>query len=152
MGLVFPVVLLCNGFAAGVLAWGQLGGWPLMRSLPDPEYVELHRFFSTRYDPFMPICMIVTIVGDLILAPLLPGLAGAVLVVLAGLLTLAGVLVSLIKNVPVNRWVQTLDPHNLPADFADRHPRAGWGRWNQRRSYLVMAAFLINCVALGLVL
>ena len=82
MGLVFPVVLLCNGFAAGVLAWGQLGGWPLMRSLPDPEYVELHRFFSTRYDPFMPICMIVTIVGDLILAPLLPGLAGAVLVVL----------------------------------------------------------------------
>jgi len=151
-GLVFPLVLLANGLSAGVLVWGLLGGWPLMRSLPGDRYVQLHRFFSTRYDPFMPICMIVTVVGDVLLAVLLPGVAGAALVSVGALLTLAGVLVSVLKNVPVNKWIQALDPDHLPADFAERDPRAGWGRWNTRRSVLVLAAFLVNCVALGLVL
>lgn len=151
-GVLFPLVLMANGLSAGVLVWGLLGGWPLMRSLPDDRYVHLHAFLATRYDPFMPVCMVVTVIGDVVLALLLPGAAGAALAVLAGLLTVSAIGVSLIKNVPVNKWVQSLDPDALPADFAEHHPRAGWGRWNTFRSVLVLLAFLANCVALGLVL
>ena len=151
-GLLFPLVLLANGLSAGVLVWGLLGGWPLMRSLPDDRYVHMHAFFATRYDPFMPLCMIVTVLGDLVLAWRLPGSASVTLVAHAALLTGCGVVVSLVKNVPVNKWVQSLDPDALPADFAERDPRAGWGRWNRNRSVLVVLAFVANCVALGLVL
>jgi uncharacterized membrane protein len=151
-GVLFPVVLMANGLSAGVLVWGLLGGWPLMRSLPDDRYVHLHAFLATRYDPFMPVCMVVTVIGDVVLALLLPGAAGAGMAVLAGLLTVSAIGVSLIKNVPVNKWVRSLDPDALPADFAEHHPRAGWGRWNTFRSVLVLLAFLANCVALGLVL
>jgi len=150
--LLFPVVLLANGLSAGVLAWGLLGGWPLMRSLPGDRYVELHAFFATRYDPFMPVCMVVTVVGDLLLGLTRPGAASAALVYLAAVLTVAGIVISLVKNVPVNKWVLSLDPDELPDDFAERDPRAGWGLWNRRRSVLVMAAFLVNCVALGFAL
>lgn len=151
-GVLFPLVLLANGLSAGVLAWGLLGGWPFMRSLPDDRYVHLHAFMATRYDPFMPVCLIVTVAGDVVLALLLPGAAGAGLAVLAGLLTVTAIAVSLVKNVPVNKWMQSLDPEALPADFAEVHPRAGWGRWNTFRSVLVLLAFVANCVALGLVL
>ena len=151
-GFLFPLVLLGNGLSAGVLVWGLLGGWPLMRCLPDDRYVHLHAFLSSRYDPFMPLCLLVTILGDVVLAVRLPGPASVTLVALAALLTAAAVIVSLVKNVPVNKWVQSLDPDDLPADFAARDPRAGWGRWNRHRSLLVVLAFLANCVALGLVL
>lgn len=151
-GLLFPLVLLANGLSSGVLAWGLLGGWPLMRSLPGDRYVQLHTFFSTRYDPFMPVCLIVTVVGDVLLGLTRPGAVSAVLAYLAAVLTVAGIVISVVKNVPVNKWVQSLDPNDLPEDFTDRDPRAGWGLWNRRRSVLVMGAFLVNCVALGFVL
>ncbi|GAA3582847.1 hypothetical protein GCM10022222_79550 [Amycolatopsis ultiminotia] len=151
-GFVFPLVLLANGLASGVLIWGLLGGWPLMRSLSNERYVQLHAFFATRYDPFMPACMLVTIAGDALLGWRLPGGASVVLVVAAAALTGCGIVVSLVKNVPVNKWVLSLDPENLPADFPERDPRMGWGWWNRQRSLLVIAAFLANCVALGLVL
>jgi Domain of unknown function (DUF1772) len=151
-GLLFPLVLLANGLSAGVLTWGLLGGWPLMRSLPVDRYLQLHAFFSTRYDPFMPLCLIVTVIGDVVLGLTRPGMVSAVALLLAAALTVTSVIISLVKKVPVNKWVQSLDLDDLPPDIADRDPRADWGRWNNRRSVLVMGAFLVNCVALGLVL
>jgi uncharacterized membrane protein len=71
---------------------------------------------------------------------------------LAMLLALLTVTISIIKNVPVNKWVQTLDPERLPADFTARDPRPAWGRWNQIRARLTVLALLLNCIGLTLVL
>lgn len=147
-----PIVLLASGLAAGVLLSTQLSGWPLLRSLPADQYVRAHAFFSTRYDPLMPICLLATVAGDGALAVLSDSTAGRIWFGLAGALAAATAVISVTKNVPVNRMVRTFDPDRLPSDFARRDPRPGWGAWNRRRSGLGMLAFAVNCVALGTLL
>lgn len=152
LAVLVPLVLLANGLAAGVLVGTQLGGWPLLVALPPDRYVHAHAFFSARYDPFMPSCLVGTVVGDVLLAMLVPGAGPRVLYAAGALLALATVTISIVKNVPVNRWVRTLDPDDLPADFASRDPRRHWGTWNRARTRLVVLSLLTNCVALALLL
>ncbi|MFJ2115907.1 MULTISPECIES: anthrone oxygenase family protein [unclassified Streptomyces] len=141
--LVLASVLLCNGLAAGVLTASELGQFPLMVRLPADQYIRTHAFFSTRYDPFMPTCLLLTVLGDLVLAvtaddPLVQGLSGA-----AALLSAGAVIIALTRNVPLNNWVRSLDPQDPPRDW--RRRRAAWGRWNLRRCLLVAAALVANC-------
>lgn len=147
--LLVPVVVLASGLAAGVMMWTQLGGMPLLNTLPPDRYVFTHAFFASRYDPFMPTCMLVTAVGDLLLAATAPAPAAAAVLFGAGAVLAAGaIVISLVKNVPVNRWIKTLDPENLPPDFASVDPRRYWGGWNRARAVLAVAAFGANCAAL----
>ncbi|MFI9388406.1 anthrone oxygenase family protein [Kutzneria sp. NPDC052558] len=152
LAVVAPLVLVANGLAAGVLVGTQLGNWPLLAGLPADQYVRTHAFFSTRYDPFMPVCLLGTAVGDGVLAGLADTRGPAALWLLAAVLAVATVVVSLTKNVPVNKWVRTVDPEELPADFADLDPRPGWGRWNRVRTVLATLALAANCAAIGVVL
>ena len=149
---LIPLVVLVNGLAAGVLAGTQLGGWPLLQSLPAKEYVHAHAFFATRYDPFMPVCLVLTVLGDLALGVVTATGAVRALFLGAGALAVATVVISLVKNVPVNKWVRALDPAHLPGDFAARDPRRNWGGWNRARTVLCTLALAANCVALGLLL
>ncbi|MET0425258.1 MAG: DUF1772 domain-containing protein [Actinoplanes sp.] len=143
-----PVVLLTAGLAAGVMMWTQLGGWPLLSTLPTDRYVYTHAFFAGRYDPFMPVCMLVAGLGDIALTILVEPLAARVLFAAAALLGVLCIVISISRNVPVNRWIRTLDPDHLPADFAAVDPRPSWGRWNRIRAVLSIAGFALNCIAL----
>jgi len=147
-----PLVLLLNGLAAGVLFGTQLGGFPYLASLPADRYVHAHAFFGTRYDPAMPLCLLGTVGCDVALAFVAPEPVARAAFAVAAVLAAATAVISVAKNVPVNRWMRTLDPDNLPADFADRDPRLDWGAWNRRRSLLTIAALLVNCAALGVLL
>lgn len=147
--LLAPLVLLTNGLAAGVLVGTVLGGVPLLLALPVDRYVHAHGFFATRYDPFMPTCLLLTVAGDAVLAALAPARA-AVPFAIAALLTAGVVTISLTKNSPVNKWMTTLDPENLPEDF--ENPRESWASWNRARTALAVAALLANVVAIGLLL
>jgi uncharacterized membrane protein len=126
----------------------------LLRSLPAKEYVHAHAFFATRYDPFMPVCLVLTVLGDLALGVFTATSTVAVraLFLVASALAVATVVISLVKNVPVNKWVRALDPAHLPGDFAARDPRRNWGGWNRARTVLCTLALAANCVALGLLL
>lgn len=150
--LLAPLALLAIGLAAGVLVGTQLGGFPLLSSLPPDQYVRAHSFFATRYDPFMPVCLVIGTVGSAALALLAPMSGARVLYAIASALALATVAISLLRNVPVNKWVRTLDPDDLPADFADRDPRRNWGAWNRARTALGITALLAHCGALALLL
>ncbi|MFI6847834.1 anthrone oxygenase family protein [Kitasatospora sp. NPDC050467] len=150
--LLAPLVVLLNGLAAGVLLGTQLGGWPLLAALPPDRYVHAHAFFATRYDPLMPICLVGTLAGDLALAAGGSGTAARLLCLAAAALAAVTIAISLTKNVPVNKWIQGIDPDNLPENFADLDPRAVWGPWNRRRSLLAILAFVANCAALAALL
>ncbi|AGL16616.1 DUF1772 domain-containing protein [Actinoplanes sp. N902-109] len=152
MSVVVALVLLANGLAAGVLTGTQLGGWPLLAALPPDRYVHAHAFFSTRYDPFMPACLLATVAGDIVLAFWSDPAPARVLYLLGAVLAAGTVAISLTKNVPVNRWVRTLDPDRLPDDFASRDPRRSWGGWNRIRTALSVFALLINCAAVTVLL
>ncbi|NSC21567.1 DUF1772 domain-containing protein [Streptomyces albus subsp. chlorinus] len=147
--VVLPFVLLANGLGAGVMMNTQLGGFAYLRQLPPDRYVHAHAFYSTRYDPFMPLCIVATLLGAGALAVAENTLPLRLLHGLAALLALATLTVSVVKNVPVNKWVQSLDPQRLPPDFGLRDPRRSWGVWNQLRTWLLTAALAVNCVAVG---
>lgn len=149
ISVLAPLVLLTAGLSAGVLTGTVLGGAPLLMALPTERYVHAHGFFATRYDPFMPICLVATFLGDLLLGVLVGGPAGAVFVV-AGLLAGSVVTISLLKNAPVNRWMATLDPERLPEDFRD--PRPEWMAWNKIRTALAVGSLVGNVVGIGLLL
>ncbi|MGH3645674.1 MAG: anthrone oxygenase family protein [Micromonosporaceae bacterium] len=145
---LLPIALVANGLAAGGLAIAVLGGAPLMFVLPLREYVIVQQFLTTRFDPFMPICMVTTIVFDATLWFVAPEparwLAG-----LAGLLTACAITVSLTRNFPINRWVRKLDPDNLPDNWEAVDPRVRWRDWNAVRASLVAIALLVNVTAVG---
>jgi uncharacterized membrane protein len=145
-----PLLLLLNGLAAGVMLGTQLGGFPYMASLPVDRYVYAHAFLGQRYDPTMPVCLLGTVVLDVVLAAGAPDSTARVLFAVAALLTATTPVIAIVKNAPVNRWMRTLDPDNLPADFQD--PRPEWGAWNSRRSWITIAALAVNCTALGFLL
>lgn len=145
-----PLLLLLNGLAAGVMLGTQLGGFPYMAALPVDRYVHAHAFLGQRYDPAMPICLLGTVALDVVLAVAAPSATAQVLFGLAALLTAITPVIAIVKNAPVNRWMRTLDPDNLPADFVD--PRPEWGAWNSRRSWITIAALAVNCTALGFLL
>ncbi|MET7456658.1 anthrone oxygenase family protein [Streptomyces sp. NPDC005574] len=152
LSVLAPLLLLLNGLAAGVLFGTQLGGFPYLASLPADRYVHAHAFFGQRYDPAMPVCLVGTVICDAVLAVRAEEAAARGLFAAAALLAAATAVISVTKNVPVNRWMRTLDPDHLPADFATRDPRPTWGAWNRRRSWLTVAALAVNCVALGVLL
>ncbi|MZD07787.1 DUF1772 domain-containing protein [Streptomyces sp. SID5785] len=128
----------------------QLGGFPYFAVLPVDRYVHAHAFMGRRYDPAMPICLLGTVVLDAVLAFDAPNAGARALFAAAGLLAATTPVIAIRKNAPVNRWMRTLDPDNLPDDFQD--PRPEWGAWNSRRSWLTMAALAVNCTALGFLL
>ena len=149
---VLPLVVLANGLAAGVLVGTLLGGVPLLYSLPAGGYVRAHAFFASRFDPFMPVCLVFTVLGDAVLTGFGTGGPGRALFALAAVCALGTVIISLVKNVPINRWIRQLDADNLPPDFAERDPRYLWGMWNKVRSLLAVTAFLANVLALPVLL
>jgi uncharacterized membrane protein len=150
LAVLLPVVVLASGLAAGVMMWTQLGGWPLMSSLSPERYVYTHAFFSTRFDPFMPACMLITAIGAVVLAAWVSAAVTKALFLLVAVLTVGSIAISIVKNVPVNRWIRTLDPENLPADFPAIRRR--WGDWNRVRAALAVASFGATCVALATLL
>jgi len=144
--LLMAVVVAGNGVAAGVFAGTLLGGVPLLMALPPDRYVHAHRFLSTRYDPFMPVTLALTALLDLGLAFFGPE-PGRPVFGLARLLLIAVMTVSVTRTVPINRWIGTLDPERLPADWDQRDPRASWNTWNRVRSGLAIAALFVNVAA-----
>ncbi|WP_265865082.1 DUF1772 domain-containing protein [Streptomyces sp. SKN60] len=150
LNVLAPLLLLANGLAAGVMLGTQLGGFPYMASLPVNRYVYAHAFLGQRYDPTMPICLIGTVVLDAVLAITAPDPTAQLLFAVAGFLTATTPVIAVTKNAPVNRWMRTLDPDDLPADFKD--PRPEWGAWNSRRSWITLLALAVNCTALGFLL
>ncbi|MFE0726640.1 anthrone oxygenase family protein [Streptomyces antibioticus] len=144
--ILLPVALFAGGLAAGGLAISVLAA-PLFSTLPTGMYVPVHKGLVTRFDPFMPVSLLSCLLCDLALAALGDRTAVRLLAALAALLLAAAMTVSLTRNVPINRWLSTLDPQDLPADFDRLDPRERWIRWNRVRGSLAVAALLTNVAA-----
>ncbi|HEX9334241.1 MAG TPA: DUF1772 domain-containing protein [Pseudonocardiaceae bacterium] len=147
--VLLPLLLLANGMAAGGLMIALLGGAPLQFVLPVDSYVVVQQFLTTRFDPFMPICLVITILMDGTLAATTATSPFRWLAAIAGVLTASAISVSLTKNFPINKFVRKLDPANLPANWSEVDPRVRWRNWNAVRTTLTVAALLLNVTAVG---
>ncbi|MEU5357433.1 anthrone oxygenase family protein [Streptomyces albidoflavus] len=149
--VLMPPALLAGGLAAGGLAISVLAA-PLFTTLPTVMYVPVHQGLVTRFDPFMPVSLASCLFCDAALVLAAQGGAVRLLAAAAALLLACAMTVSITKNVPINRWLATLDPRALPADFQRRDPRTRWIRWNRVRGALAVAALVANVAAAALLI
>lgn len=150
--ILLPITLLGNGLAAGGLMIAVLGGAPLLLSLPTDRYIPTHQFMVTRFDPFMPACLVSALLCDIGLAAVVDSARSTALFTLSALLLVGAIVVSLTKNVPINRWIATVDPEALPANWAEIDPRVRWSNWNRVRTAMVLASLAVLVVNTGLLL
>jgi uncharacterized membrane protein len=141
------IVLLGNGVTAGVMLATAIGIVPLTLVLPYRQYVQAIQFLWPRYDPFMPIVHAATVVVGALLAVTVPAGPARVLFGTATLTLVAVMVISVIKNVPLNRYVMSLDPNHQPDDWVERDPRPRWRVWNLLRTSLAVLALLFNATA-----
>lgn len=145
--LFVPLAVLAGGLAAGGLMISALGGAPLLLSLPPDRYLPVHKFLVTRFDPFMPICLLTALVGDLLIVVFAPAATSRALAGAGAVIYAAVVYISLTKNVPINKWIGTLDA--IPEGWERIDPRERWKNWNLARTTLAVLALVCNVVVVG---
>jgi len=150
--VLVPLVLLAHGVTAGVMVGTAMGVVPMTRAQPYDRYVWTIQFLWPRYDPFMPIVNGLALVLGVTLAATAPGGAARALFALAAALLVVVMAISVLKNVPINRFVMALDPARRPADWAKLDPRARWRAWNLLRTGLHLLALGANLGATGALL
>ncbi|MCW6009759.1 DUF1772 domain-containing protein [Micromonospora sp. CPCC 205371] len=137
--VLLPLALMGSGLAAGGLMISALGGAPLLLTLSTKDYIPIHQFLVTRFDPFMPIALLTGLAADVVLAATAPNAAARGLAAAGATLLVAAVAVSITKNVPINKWVSRLDP------------RMRWRNWNLVRTALAVIALLCNAALVSTV-
>ncbi len=150
--ILLPLALFAGGLAAGTMVMSALAGAPLLLSLPVRTYVGVHKFFVARFDPFMPASLLTTLACDLGLAFVNPSPASRVLAGACAVVYASVVSVSVTKNVPINRWVSTLDPARLPEDWSSVDPRKRWRDWNLVRTSLATLGLTGNVAMVAVLL
>lgn len=149
IAVLVPLAMLAGGLAAGGLMISALGGAPMLLALPADVYLPVHKLLVGRFDPFMPACIITALLADVALAVIAPTGATHALAAAGAALYLSVLSVSLTKNVPINHWIASLDPAQLPEDWPSIDPRARWRNWNLVRTTLAVAALAVNASVVG---
>jgi uncharacterized membrane protein len=144
--VLLTAAVLLNGIGAGIMLATVVGIVPFLLTMPYQRYVETVKFLWPRYDPMMPILNVATVVLDVALTFTATGRTRT-LVPVAGALLLSVIVISVTRNVPINRYVTALDPARSPADWPTRDPRVRWRNWNLLRTLLATAALTVNAAA-----
>ncbi|GGO83508.1 anthrone oxygenase family protein [Nonomuraea cavernae] len=142
------LVVVSSGMVAGVLFAVALSVVPALMAMPADRYLYTTTLLGRNWDPVMPILVLGTAAGDLVLA-LLPGPQSARVLFGAAVVLMLGVAgVSHLCNVPINRMLKRIDPDAVPADWADPRPR--WRAWHLLRTTLAVAALTANSLGVAL--
>ncbi|GAA3213985.1 DUF1772 domain-containing protein [Nonomuraea helvata] len=153
-GALLALALFANGVATGVMLGNAIGLAAFALRLPYAGYVDLIKFLWPRYDPFLPIMNALAFGLDVVLAVTVSGgrAEATALFWLAAALLAVLMAISLLKNVPINKYVTALDPASQPNDWPERDPRVRWKTWNTTRVVLSLAALIANLVAAAILL
>ncbi|GAA4616667.1 DUF1772 domain-containing protein [Actinoallomurus liliacearum] len=153
---LLPLALFANGVAVGVMLGNAIGPAAMALHLPYARYVELIKFMWPRYDPFVPILNVLAFGLDIAMAVTAGGRRDGTEAsdLFIGAAVLLGVLmvISVTKNVPINKYVTGLDPASQPDDWPERDPRASWKRWNDIRVGLGITALVANLAGAAVLL
>jgi uncharacterized membrane protein len=145
--LLAMVAIAANGIAVGIMLSTVIGIVPMFLALPYGRYVQTVQFLRPRFDPVMPVTNGCALILDVVLA-LTAKSPGAVTAFAIAAVLLASVMgVSITKNVPINRFIMSLDSERQPEEWTRLDPRATWRTWNLIRTSLALAAFITNVIA-----
>jgi hypothetical protein len=150
--VLVPLALLANGIAAGIMLGNAIGPAAFAARLDYGSYVALIKFMWPRYDPLVPILNVVALAGDVAVVLIERRWAVTVWFGPAAVALVVLVVISVAKNVPINRYVTRLDPERPPPEWPASDPRAEWTVWNQIRVLLILVALVAGLVGAGTLL
>lgn len=140
------VFLLLSGVLAGVLVAVEIAVVPMLGALPGDRFVQVHRLLDPRFDPLLPrASKIALVAGVALLVVGSDGIVNRVAFALAELCIVGVALVSELRNVPINRRIDTWDGTDLPAGWQELQTR--WFRANRLRTVLAVAGFAAAATA-----
>jgi uncharacterized membrane protein len=145
--LTGPLAVALNGIAAGIMLSTVVGIVPMMLTMPYDRYVRTVQYLWPRYDPLMPLLNGGALVCAALSAAVVGGVSARPPLIAAAVLLAAVMIISITRNVPVNRLVSRLDPARPPADWTSVDPRGRWRAWNLIRTVLALLAFAANVTA-----
>lgn len=135
--------ILLQGISCGIMLATVIGIFPMMQRMSYTQYTASVQFLWPRFDPVMPILNISVTLVYMALS-FAPGRAlTRVLFGTSVALLLVVIVISVAKNVPINKAVKAMNPHTRPDRWADVDPRAQWRKWNLIRTLLAVTALLI---------
>jgi hypothetical protein len=132
-----------NGIAAGIMLGNAIGPGALALRLPYGPYVSMIKYLWPRYDPLVPLLNVLAFGLDITCAAMTGGTRSALFALSAALLGVL-MIISVTKNVPINKYVTALDEERPPDDWAEADPRAAWQRWNHVRVSLALVSLIAN--------
>jgi len=144
---LLAVAILANGLGTGVMLSTVIGMVPMKLALPYDRYVEMIQFMWPRYDPFMPIMNALAFVVDVVLAATTGDGTARPYLIAAAILLATVMVISVVKNVPINKYVTKLDPARQPDDWDTADPRRRWRSWNMLRTGFAVLALAANILA-----
>ena len=119
MTLVF---LLLSGVLAGVLIAVEIAVVPMLGALPGDRFVQVHRLLDPHFDPIMPRASKVALAAGVALVLVgSDGIVSRVAFALAVSCIVGVALVSELRNVPINRRIETWDGSkwSMTSDFME---------------------------------
>jgi hypothetical protein len=135
------LTLLVAGFTASAEASSHYFVHPVIRRLPTEYHLRVEQGLLRTFGRAMPVLMPATVVLSTACALMAPGQGDTpgIMRWVAVSFFAAGVTVTVLKNVPINRQTAQWDPLNPPPDW--RLLRARWERFQAVRSILLLLGF-----------
>lgn len=141
------IALTGNGLGAGVVLATVIGVVPWMLSESYRNYVSSVQFMWRRFDPLMPMLIGISLVADVFLVFFAEGISSRILFGISASSLAIMMSISIFKNVPINRYVTSLNPQRRPDGWDKNDPRKKWRKWNTSRALFAVMAFGVNSVA-----
>jgi len=149
--MALKIARLMNLILAGMLTGNEFGGWvaihPALSNLPTPAHIQAEQAVYRRYGAIMPFFMTSTIVSAIPVLSLIRDRKSTTFrFTLAGMLSFtAMLLVTLTRNVPINRRLLELPPQEASyGEFLELRRR--WDQLHTVRNLLNVAGFSLSCL------
>jgi uncharacterized membrane protein len=149
--MAFKIARLVHLMLAGMLTGNEFGSWaaihPALSSLSARAHIEAEQAVYRRYGTIMPLFMGSTVASAIAVLSLSPDRESAAFrFTFAGMVCFAAMLlVTLTRNIPINRRLLELPPHEGSyEEFLELRRR--WDRLHTVRNLLNVAGFSLSCL------
>jgi uncharacterized membrane protein len=120
-----------------------------MSRLSAPTYVEFHQATNHTFNPYMPVVVVGALLGGIMLAILSPGIhsLSGELAIAGSVFYAAGLAISLLTDVPINKQVARWSVQTPPDDW--KLIRARWLRFHIARTLFSLpglAFYILACL------
>jgi hypothetical protein len=143
---VLPVCCVLAGVLSGIYVCGLIHDHRVA-DLSATEYVAMHKMRDSTFRRVMPMLGLGTLFAATACAVAASTHAARALLIASGALLLIDIVLTIGRQLPLNRRVQTWRPETIPSDW--REVRDRWKAQHMTRTLLGVSAYVCSILALA---